>query len=230
MSKFDGSKGPPNIEGMTSLKVDNLTYRTTIEDLERLFGKFGEVGDIYIPRDQETHESRGFAFVRFYEDRDAEDAMDSMDGKQIDGREIRVAMAQYGRPKNQYDPRRSGGRQFRGRGYRRGGSSYGRDRDRYRDRRRSPRRRRSHSRSHSPRRRSRSMSRSRSPQRRRTRSASRSPRYHRRSPSKSPSRSPIRSQSRVSRSPFSRSPSRSWFFHGLDDHWKYNAINWYCKK
>lgn len=35
MSKFDGSKGPPEIAGMVSLKVDNLTYRTTIEDLER---------------------------------------------------------------------------------------------------------------------------------------------------------------------------------------------------
>jgi len=211
MSRFDGSKGPPNIEGMTSLKVDNLTYRTTSEELEKLFSKFGEVGDIYIPRDQDSHDSRGFAFVRFYDDRDAEEAMNSMDGKLIDGREIRVAMAQYGRPKNQYDPRRSGGRSFRGRDYRRGGYSYGRDRDRYRDRRPSPRRRRSRSRSRSPRRRSRSISRSRSP-RRRTRSASRSPRYHRRSPSKSPSRSPIRSQRRVSRSParsFSRSPSRS---------------------
>ena len=47
----------------------------------RYFKKFGDLGDIYIPRDRDTHESRGFAFVRFYEERDAEDAMDSMDGK-----------------------------------------------------------------------------------------------------------------------------------------------------
>lgn len=47
----------------------------------RYFKKFGELGDIYIPRDRHTHESRGFAFVRFYEERDAEDAMDAMDGK-----------------------------------------------------------------------------------------------------------------------------------------------------
>jgi len=33
--KFDGSKGPPDIHGMYSLKVDNLTYRTNIEELER---------------------------------------------------------------------------------------------------------------------------------------------------------------------------------------------------
>lgn len=46
------------------LKVDNLTYRTTPDDLRRVFERCGEVGDIYIPRDRYTRESRGFAFVR----------------------------------------------------------------------------------------------------------------------------------------------------------------------
>lgn len=56
---------PPRIDGMVSLKVDNLTYRTTPEDLRRAFERCGEVGDIYIPRDPFTRESRGFAFVRY---------------------------------------------------------------------------------------------------------------------------------------------------------------------
>lgn len=56
---------PPRIDGMVSLKVDNLTYRTTPEDLRRVFERCGEVGDIYIPRDRFTRESRGFAFVRY---------------------------------------------------------------------------------------------------------------------------------------------------------------------
>lgn len=86
-------RGPPNIEGMTSLKVDNLTYRTTPEDLRRAFEKYGEVGDVYIPRDRFTRESRGFAFVRFYDKRDAEDALEAMDGQMLDGRELRVQMA-----------------------------------------------------------------------------------------------------------------------------------------
>ncbi|XP_059472725.1 serine/arginine-rich splicing factor 2 isoform X3 [Neocloeon triangulifer] len=84
---------PPSIEGMVSLKVDNLTYRTTPEDLRRVFEKYGEVGDIYIPRDRFSRESRGFAFVRFYDKRDAEDALDAMDGRILDGRELRVQMA-----------------------------------------------------------------------------------------------------------------------------------------
>lgn len=40
-----------------------------------------------------TKESRGFAFIRYYDKRDAEDAMDGMDGKMLDGRELRVQMA-----------------------------------------------------------------------------------------------------------------------------------------
>ena len=48
---------------MVSLKVDNLTYRTTVEDLQKLFGKFGKIGDVYIPRS--SRGSRGFAFVRY---------------------------------------------------------------------------------------------------------------------------------------------------------------------
>lgn len=95
-------RGPPTIDGMVSLKVDNLTYRTTPEDLRRAFEKYGDVGDVYIPRDRFTRESRGFAFVRFYDKRDAEDAMDSMNGALLDGREVRCQMARYGRPSEPY--------------------------------------------------------------------------------------------------------------------------------
>ncbi len=106
---YDRGRGPPSIEGMTSLKVDNLTYRTTVDDLKKVFRAYGDVGDVYIPRDARTNQSRGFAFVRFYERRDAEDAMDRVDGSVLDGREIRVQNAKYGRPQSDYR-QRSGGR------------------------------------------------------------------------------------------------------------------------
>lgn len=96
--KMSYGRGPPDIHGMTSLKVDNLTYRTTTEDLRRLFQKYGEIGDVYIPRDRFNRESRGFAFVRFHDRRDADDAMDTLDGSLLDGRELRVQLAKYGRP------------------------------------------------------------------------------------------------------------------------------------
>ena len=61
----DHRSTPPNIDVMYSLKVDNLTYRTRVEDLRRYFDKFGPIGDIYIPRDQFSRSSRGYAFIRF---------------------------------------------------------------------------------------------------------------------------------------------------------------------
>jgi arginine/serine-rich splicing factor 2 len=66
-SRGDGDhrSTPPNIDVMHSLKVDNLTYRTRVEDLRRCFDKFGPIGDIYIPRDQFSRSSRGYAFIRF---------------------------------------------------------------------------------------------------------------------------------------------------------------------
>ncbi|CAD7080148.1 unnamed protein product [Hermetia illucens] len=111
------NRPPPRIDGMISLKVDNLTYRTTPEDLRRVFERCGEVGDIYIPRDRFTRESRGFAFVRFYDKRDAEDALEAMDGRVLDGRELRVQMARYGRPTSPH--RRSGSGRGGGGGRRR---------------------------------------------------------------------------------------------------------------
>lgn len=119
-------RGPPTIDGMTSLKVDNLTYRTTPEDLKRVFEKYGDVGDVYIPRHPYTRDSRGFAFVRFYDKRDCEDAMDALDGYILDGRELRVQMARYGRPTDPHRQSRSSNRY--------GGSSSRRSRSRSRSR------------------------------------------------------------------------------------------------
>ena len=111
MSFYDGkfSFGPPReLEAMVSLKVDNLTFRTTPDDLLPIFERYGRVGDIYIPRDRYSKESRGFAFVRYFDRLDAEDAMDRLDGFKVDGREIRVQVARYARPREPaHSPSRS---------------------------------------------------------------------------------------------------------------------------
>jgi len=57
---------------MTSLRVGNLPFRATAEDLQPLFEKYGDVGDVYIPLERGSGRSRGFAFVRYYDKRDAE--------------------------------------------------------------------------------------------------------------------------------------------------------------
>lgn len=97
MSRHDRERGPPNTEGMISLKVDNLTYRTTPDILKRLFQRFGDIGDVYIPRDPYSQKSRGFAFVRYFDERDADEAMDRMNGVLLDGRELRIQIARHPR-------------------------------------------------------------------------------------------------------------------------------------
>merc|ERR1712235_201925 len=167
---------PPNIDGMVSLKIDNLSYRTDLETLRRKFGKYGEIGDVYVPKDK-YGESRGFAFVRFYDKRDAEDAIDAMDGKELDGRDLRVDIARHDRPQPSRRRYRSRSRSRSRRRY-----SRSRSRDRYGSRRRYSR---------SPRRRSSSRDR-----RRDRRSRTRSPPSRRGSPSRSRSRSASRSRSK----------------------------------
>jgi hypothetical protein len=43
-----------------------------LQDLQPLFEKYGDVGDVYIPLERGSGRSRGFAFVRYYDKRDAE--------------------------------------------------------------------------------------------------------------------------------------------------------------
>eukprot|EP00039_Didymoeca_costata_P006551 m.91247 g.91247 ORF g.91247 m.91247 type:complete len:96 (-) comp13297_c0_seq3:348-635(-) len=79
---------PEDIDRMISIKVDNISHRTDENRLREAFKKFGDVGDVFIPRVRGTMESRGFGFVRFYDQRDADDAIDEMDGRELDGRDL----------------------------------------------------------------------------------------------------------------------------------------------
>ncbi|XP_021865545.2 serine/arginine-rich splicing factor SC35-like [Spinacia oleracea] len=79
-----------------SLLVLNITFRTTPDDLFPLFDKYGKVVDIFIPRDRRTGESRGFAFVRYKYADEAQKAVDRLDGRVVDGREMAVQFAKYG--------------------------------------------------------------------------------------------------------------------------------------
>ena len=62
-------------ENMFSVKVDNLNHDLDKHVLRDLFSKFGEIGDVYIPQDPRSREPREYGFVRFVDERDAEDAV-----------------------------------------------------------------------------------------------------------------------------------------------------------
>ncbi|KAG8063190.1 hypothetical protein GUJ93_ZPchr0003g18061 [Zizania palustris] len=95
MSHF-GRSGPPAIRDSYSLLVLNVSFRTTADDLFPIFERYGEVVDIYIPRDRRTGDSRGFAFVRYMFEDEAQKAVDRLDGRTVDGRDITVQFAKYG--------------------------------------------------------------------------------------------------------------------------------------
>ncbi|GAV59261.1 RRM_1 domain-containing protein [Cephalotus follicularis] len=95
MSHF-GKSGPPDIRDTYSLLVLNITFRTSADDLFPLFDKYGKVVDVFIPRDRRTGDSRGFAFVRYKYAEEAQKAVDRLDGRIVDGREIMVQFAKYG--------------------------------------------------------------------------------------------------------------------------------------
>ncbi|XVE66546.1 hypothetical protein DITRI_Ditri08aG0087600 [Diplodiscus trichospermus] len=232
MSHF-GRSGPPDISDTYSLLVLNITFRTTADDLFPLFDKYGKVVDIFIPKDRRTGDSRGFAFVRYKYADEAQKAVDRLDGRVVDGREITVQFAKYGpnaerihkgriieaSPRSKHKSRsRSPRRRHRDdyhkdRDYRRGSRSRSYDRyerDRYRGKDRDYRRR-SRSPSASPDySKGRGRDRYDDDRRSRSRSVSASPARRSRSPRKSPSphkASPGRGESPDRRSRDGRSES-----------------------
>ncbi len=78
---------------MFRIYVGNISFNTTEEGLRELFSQHGQVSSVAIITDRETGRSRGFGFVEFETDAIAEAARDALDGKDMDGRPLRVSEA-----------------------------------------------------------------------------------------------------------------------------------------
>jgi RNA recognition motif-containing protein len=76
------------------LFVGWISWNLSSEDLKEAFGEFGEVLNANIIKDRETQRSRGFGFVEFATVEEATAAKEAMDGKELDGRNIKVDFAQ----------------------------------------------------------------------------------------------------------------------------------------
>ncbi|XP_044125239.1 cold-inducible RNA-binding protein B-like isoform X2 [Bufo gargarizans] len=123
---FKGLIMSSNDEG--KLFVGGLSFDTDEKGLESSFCKYGCLSDVVVVKDRETKKSRGFGFVTFENADDAKDAMEGMNGKVVDGRQIRVDQAgkSSGDRRGGYRGGSSGGRGF----YRGGGGGRGRGGDR----------------------------------------------------------------------------------------------------
>lgn len=77
--------------------------------LKEKFNAYGEVGDVYIPRVPGSSDPRGFAFIRFLNKKDADDALQALDNTEIDGRVIRIQEAKEKRPDHSNNNRNNRG-------------------------------------------------------------------------------------------------------------------------
>ena len=77
----------------SNLYVGNLTFNTTSADLEALFAQHGEVTKAQVITDRDTGRSRGFGFVEMASSEDAKSAIGSLNGRNVDGRDLTVSIA-----------------------------------------------------------------------------------------------------------------------------------------
>ncbi|MDM7921779.1 MAG: RNA-binding protein, partial [Pyrinomonadaceae bacterium] len=72
------------------LYVGNISFNTTNQDLNDLFGTVGTVTSANIIEDRETGRSRGFGFVEMSSKEEGDNAIAQLNGKEVDGRELKV--------------------------------------------------------------------------------------------------------------------------------------------
>ena len=105
--------------------VGNLAYGVSSSDLQQMFEEFGTVNSAQVIMDRDTGRSKGFGFVEMGSDQEAQAAIDALNGKNVDGRNLTVNEA-----KPREDRGGGGGRGGYG-GGRSGGGYGGGRRDRY---------------------------------------------------------------------------------------------------
>jgi len=91
--------------------VGNLAYSTNDETLKTAFAAYGEVASARVVSDRMTGRSKGFGFVEMPDRAQAQAAIDALNGKELDGRTLRVNESQ---PKPREERRGGAGGGFGG--------------------------------------------------------------------------------------------------------------------
>jgi RNA recognition motif-containing protein len=78
---------------MAKLYVGNLPFETTEDDLKTLFAEVAPIDRVTVVRDRFTNRSRGFAFVEIDDEAVAKKAIETLNGRSIGGRSIKVNVA-----------------------------------------------------------------------------------------------------------------------------------------
>eukprot|EP00511_Aplanochytrium_stocchinoi_P005744 CAMPEP_0204836006 /NCGR_PEP_ID=MMETSP1346-20131115/24198_1 /ASSEMBLY_ACC=CAM_ASM_000771 /TAXON_ID=215587 /ORGANISM="Aplanochytrium stocchinoi, Strain GSBS06" /LENGTH=212 /DNA_ID=CAMNT_0051970463 /DNA_START=95 /DNA_END=733 /DNA_ORIENTATION=- len=83
--------------------VGSLPKKLTEGDIICVFSQWGEIEDIHLVRDEDTGESKGFAFIKYEDWRSTVLAVDNFNGTSLLGRVLRVDHSRYERPKLKKD-------------------------------------------------------------------------------------------------------------------------------
>lgn len=76
-----------------NLFVGSLSYNTTDDGLKQHFEQIGEVASARVITDRDSGRSKGFGFVEFVDEANNQKAVDALDGKELDGRQIHISLA-----------------------------------------------------------------------------------------------------------------------------------------
>ena len=85
---------------MAKLFVGNLEFSVTGDDLRECFSQAGTVVDSVVIMDKMTGRSRGFGFVEFGTDEEANEAISKLNDTELKGRKITVSIARPQEPRN----------------------------------------------------------------------------------------------------------------------------------
>lgn len=96
MRNADGSKNMEKVaerDDSCTVRVSNLSEDVKDSDLRELFRRFGAIQRVYLAKDRETQQSRGFAFINFYDRSEAQMAIDKLNGHGYDHLILSVSWA-----------------------------------------------------------------------------------------------------------------------------------------
>ncbi len=85
--------------------VGNLNFRSTEETVTELFSAFGAVEEVALITDRDTGRPRGFGFVTMTNDDEAKKAIEELNGKDFEGRDLNINEARPRAPRQQREPR-----------------------------------------------------------------------------------------------------------------------------
>ena len=76
-----------------TIYVGNISYTLSEEDISKIFEVMGTVETIKLIRDKLTGKSKGYCFIEMPDKKEAMEAISTLDGKEVAGRNLRVIKA-----------------------------------------------------------------------------------------------------------------------------------------